>query len=155
MFSFLFDVIAAAMGFALAKITSAWFDARVSHSSFIEAERSQDVHRIVENVDRLAELGVEYWVSGWSNKDNELVVRITPGVHNLWTMCRGLFEDDEAALAAVRAKFTDFDEELTGGSFAGKEREMDMDRCIRLQKAANTLNSIVRKQRRELKRKWL
>ncbi|SPF79174.1 hypothetical protein ALP8811_03112 [Aliiroseovarius pelagivivens] len=152
MLSFLVDAFAAGVGFILAKLGTVWFDSRVSHSSFIEEERTQDVHRIVAQIDRVSELGGLYWLRDGSDEDEELKVQIVPAMHDIGKMCSDMFDGD--AGKAVETEVNRLDSVLTGGEFGGRERKKDEIRAIQMRSQAHDLARVVRNQRRKLKRKW-
>ena len=152
MISFLIDAAAAALGFILAKLGAAWFDSRVSHSSFIEDECTQDVERIVVQIDRVSELGSKYWLRDASEDDEELKIQIVPAMHDIGKMCGDLFEDD--AWKIVELEVNRLDSQITGGDFGGKKRVKDVRRVLKVRSQASDFARTVRNQRRKLKRKW-
>jgi hypothetical protein len=152
MLSFLIDAIAAAVGFAFARLGAAWFDARVSQNSFIEEERTQDVQRVVASIDRLTDLGGRYWATDASDSDQELEAQIVPLMHDVSAMCRELFEGD--AWTAIELEINRFDDAVTGGAYGSKLRKRDLQAVVRIRKQAADLARVVRRQRRRLPRKW-
>lgn len=154
MWDFILNAAAAGCGFFFVRVATGYFDAKVSHTTYLEEERSQDLARIVEAVGAVADWGGLYWSRDYEAQDEELEARIVPKMHEIGITCRELFAQDEKSLKAVELEFDRLDDTLTGGLFGGRTKKSDPARAIAVRKDCTDLIQKVRQQRRRLKPIW-
>jgi len=152
--SFGSTILASAIGFIVAKVATAFFDAYISKASAHEKERDEDVVRIRETTEATASLALGYWSRDVTAGDKGLEATMSGQIAQISALIDGLFLADDSLMKACVIELDRFDEAVTGGDFGTNKRVSELDRLSRIQLCRVSLENKVKTCRRKLKPRW-
>ena len=152
--SFGSTILASAIGFFIAKIATAFFDAYISKASAHEKERDEDVVRIRETTESTASVALGFWSRDATPGDKGLEATMSGQIAQISALIDGLFLGDDDLMKACVIELDRFDESVTGGDFGTSKRTSELDRLSKIHLSRVALENKVKTCRRKLKPRW-
>ncbi|RPE63077.1 hypothetical protein EDD53_2672 [Pacificibacter maritimus] len=145
--SFFETVIAAAIGFLIARILDAFaFRGRSSVSQV-----DYDIKEIRESIFEIRTLANTYWaIDGSDESAKKLEASINGRLSYVGTIIRHLFDSQSASLKAVETDLNRFHEAVTGGKYGQLNRTPDLNRIASIEMTCFSFLHKVEKCKRKL-----
>ncbi len=154
MSSFLSTVLASAVGFVVAKVATAYFDAYISKASSLEDERDADAADIKRLSQDVASRASDLWSKDYSIEGKGPEALIVAEIAEITRLISELFDDEPAFKKACETELSRFDEAVTGGLFGSVKRVKDLNRLQQIHTCGLALSGKVATCRRKLKPHW-
>jgi hypothetical protein len=150
---FLLTILAGGLGVFVASFVKDIFDKKSRNFQLTEKIRDEDSQRVIETINSLNLICVEYWQNDaktLANKEPTSQAKINALQHYINEQVSLLFEGHIALLREVQVASVDFIDAVSGGDFGSSNRKKNYERIQSIELESYRLVHIVRKCRRLL-----